>query len=297
MKLSKLFNSRKHRKYPIRRDDQGLSLRARCFALFDQEKRPVEIAIELKVKDATVFRYYRDWKKLGPNFERQYAFVKSLFSNTSTERDKNLELFSRACGVSKEQFETILSTPHGLRRFLTGKYYFPIQADADHKRYVALQLALIISDHLINNKGRFEDVYSALKRYMQEFYRYREAEDADIEEENKLMKITHAVLAADMENERKGRVKPDRLSEKERIALIKYGLESEMKQTEMFYWIRIGNLMADGFTQEQAREKMYQDLLDKGDLKVAKAMREFQDKVHPLKTNGQENPTASSPQP
>jgi hypothetical protein len=265
--------------------------------LFEQGKRPAEVAGELKTKEATVFRYYRDWKKLGPNFDKLYAFVSSLFNKTSPERDKNLELFSRACGVSKEQFETILSTPHGLRRFLTGKYYFPIQADADHKRYVALQLALIISDHLINNKGRFEDVYSALKRYMQEFYRYREAEDADIEEENKLMKITHAVLAADMENERKGRVKPDRLSEKERIALIKYGLESEMKQTEMFYWIRIGNLMADGFTQEQAREKMYQDLLDKGDLKVAKAMREFQDKVHSLKTNGQENPTASSPQP
>jgi hypothetical protein len=296
MRFSDWLGRKKSRKYPIKRNEEGLSLRARCFALFEQGKRPAEIAIELKTKEATVFRYYRDWKLQGPKFDTQYAFVKSLFNKTSSERDKNLELFSRACGVSKEQFEAILSTPHGLRRFLTGTLYFPIQADADHKSSVALQLALLFSDHLVKYKANFEDIYLALNRYIKENKRIRKEEDADINEDNELMKMTHAVLAADMENQRKGRVKPDKLTAEERDALIKYGIKSEMKQTEMFYWIHIGNLMAEGFTLEQAREKMYQDLLKKGDLKVAKAMREFQDKVHPLKTNGQENPLASPPQ-
>ena len=246
MKIGKLFQTKKNRKFPIMRDGRGLSLRARCFERFDQWKRPVEVAAQLKAKEDTVFRYYRDWKKLGPNFDKQYAFVKSLFSKNSPERDKNLELFSKTCGISKEQFEAILSTPHGLRRFLTGKLYFPIQADADHKRSVALQLALLFSYYLVEQKAKFKDVYFALKRYMQENMRYRKEEDADIEEENKLMKIIHTVLAVDLENERKGMVKPDTLSEEERDTLIKYGIKSEMKQAEIKYWIRIGCLTARG---------------------------------------------------
>jgi hypothetical protein len=297
MRFSDWLGRKKSRKYPIKRNEEGLSLRARCFALFDLAKRPAEVARELKTKEATVFRYYRDWKKLGPNFDKQYAYVKSLFSNTSMERDENLELFSRVCGVSKEQFEAILSQPHGLRRFLTGKLYFPIQTDADYKRYVALKLGLLVSDHLVKNKGFNEDIYCALERYFKENKIIREKEDADINEDNELMKIIHAVLAVDLENERKGLVKPDNLSEEESSALVKHGIESEMKRTQIVYWVRVGALMAAGFTEEETREKMYQDLLKKGDLKVAKAMREFQDKIRPLKTNGQEEPPASSPQP
>ena len=40
MRLSILFGTRKSRKYPIKRDKEGLSLRARCFEQFDQGKRP-----------------------------------------------------------------------------------------------------------------------------------------------------------------------------------------------------------------------------------------------------------------
>ena len=296
MKLSRLFRNRKSRKYPIRRDEQGLSLRTRCFALFDQGKRPAEVAEELKMKETTVFRYYRQWKRQGPNFETQYAFVKSLFKKTSPEREKNLEIFSKACGVSKEEFENILSKPHGLRSFLTGQIYFPINADADHKLSMALQLALLFFDHLVKNKGKFEDVYFTLKRYLRECAKYREEEDDEITEENKILVLLHKTLAADLSNERKGRVKPDRLSEEERAALVKRGIASEMKKIESLYWIRVGVLMAEGLTEEQARERIYQDIEKDGDPNKAKAMREFQDKIHPLKINGQEEPPVSPPQ-
>jgi hypothetical protein len=145
---------------------------------------------------------------------------------------------------------------------MTGKYYFPAHADADHKRSVVLELALLISDHLIKNGGKFGDVYFALKRYLWENMKYREEEDADIKEENKLMKMTHAVLAADMENERKGRVKPDTLSEEEHNEIMRYGFKAQMEKIKELYWLLIGILMAEGYTPEQAREKMYQDLLN-----------------------------------
>lgn len=291
MKLLKLFRIRKSRRFPIKRDREGRSLRARCFELFAQGKRPVEIAGELKMNEATVYRYYRDWKRLGPNFERRYAYVRSLFDKTAPDRDKNIELVAGACGISKEEFEAILPRPHGLRRLMTGKFYFPAHADADHKRHIALELALLISDHLIKHKGKFVDIYFALKQYMHEAKKYHEQEDAEITEENKIMAFFHRVLAVDMENERGGRVKPDKLSEEERDAIIKFAIDSEMKKTETVYWLRIGILMAAGLTKEEAREKMYQDLLEKGDLKRAKMLRAFQDKVHPVKHDSEVPPT------
>ena len=125
MKLKKLFRIKKSRKYPIKYDEEGLSLRAKCFELFELRKRPTVVAEELKMNETTVCRYFRDWKRLGPNFERKYAFIKSLFKKNAPDRDKNIELFARAWGIAKEHLEGILSRPHGLRRLMTGKFYFP----------------------------------------------------------------------------------------------------------------------------------------------------------------------------
>ena len=296
MKLSKIFRIKKPRKYPIKRDGEGRSLRARCFELFERGKRPVEVARELNMDEPTACRYYRDWKRLGPNFERLYAYVQSLLGKTAPDREKNIELFARSCGISKKEFEDILSRPHGLRRFLTGKFHFPIHIDADHKRYIALELALLISDHLIKHKGKFVDIYFALKRYMHEAKKFREERDAAEKKENIFIAFVHQIIAKDMENERRGRVKSDTLSEEERHIIIKWVLEAEEKEAEIYYSTQIGHLMADGITMEQAREKIHQDFLEKGDLKRAKMIREFQDKVHPLKTNGQITPP-STPQP
>jgi len=111
-----------------------------------------------------------------------------------------------------------------------------------------------------------------------------------------MMELFHQVLAADMENERKGRVKHDTFSEEERNTVMRWGVESELKKAEIWYWFRIGILKAEGLTQEQAREKIYQDLVNKGDLKQAKMIREFQDKVHPLK-DGDQLPPSTPLQP
>jgi hypothetical protein len=290
MRLSKLFRVRRSRKYPIRRDKDGLSLRARCFVLFEEGERPAKVAEVLRMKERAVYRYFRDWKKIGPNFERRYAYVRSLFNKTAPDREKNIELFARVCGISKEEFEAILSTPHGLLRIMTGKYRFPAHVDVDHKRHIALELALLISDYLVDNRGNFEDIYFALERYMQEARKYREEADAQITEDNKVMEIFHKVLAKELEIERQGRVKPDEFSEEEQDLLIKYAIDSELRKTTLTYWLRIGVLMTQGLTKDEAREKMYRDLLEKGDIKGAKLLRKFQDRVHPVKPDSQVPP-------
>ncbi len=294
MKLTRVFR-RKRRKYPIKVDGRGKSARSRSFEMFSDKIPLSEISEDVGVKIETIRRYHQQWKK-DPDLGHRYAYVQSLLKKTAADRDKNIELFARVWGIKKERLETILAQPHGLKRLMTGKYYFSTHANADNILHIALELALLVSDHLIKHKGKFEDIYFALKRYLWENMKYREEEDAGIEEDNKMMALFHQVLATDMENERKERVKPDTLSDEERNVIIRLGVEAEMKKAEIWYWFRIGTLKTEGLTPEQAREKIYQDFLEKGDLKGAKMIREFQDKVHPLKTNGQITPL-STPQP
>jgi hypothetical protein len=55
MRLTKFFRVRKSRKYPIKRDGEGRSLRVRCFERFEQGQRPVEVARKLNIKEATAW--------------------------------------------------------------------------------------------------------------------------------------------------------------------------------------------------------------------------------------------------
>ena len=54
--------------------------------------------------------------------------------------------------------------------------------------------------------------------------------------------------------------------------------------------MQIGELMAEGNTKEQAREKMYQLFLDNGYPEGATRLKAFQNVVDPLKTEGQGQP-------
>ena len=56
----------KSRKYPIQRDEDGLSSRKQAFDLFDRKYRPSRIYNEelVPVPLKTLFRYFEDWKKL-----------------------------------------------------------------------------------------------------------------------------------------------------------------------------------------------------------------------------------------
>ena len=233
----------------------------------------------------------------GPNFAGIYAYMKDLLKKTSPDKDKNLELIAGVLGVSLEELDAILSRPHGLKSFLSHRLYFPANADLDHKMHVALRLGIILSDHLVKQRGRYEDVYAALSHYLRASARYREERDEDIQEENKFMPIIHEVLAHEMEIERKKGVKPDMLSPGEVSTLTRLQIEKAMNDAEKEYWIRIGSLTTGGLTREQAREKIYQDLLAKGDIEGAKMVRAFQDRVHPVTKSRPTAPPRSHPPP
>ena len=86
-----------------------------------------------------------------------------------------------------------------------------------------MEIANLISDHLLKNGGKLEDVKYAFEHWMKENQINREEEDEDIKEENKDIEFMRKLIEADVENEKQGRVKPDRLSDEERNRYFKMG--------------------------------------------------------------------------
>ncbi len=293
MKLPKMFQRKRGRKYPIKRDGEGRTARQRCFEMLKDKVPLPEIAKTVGVKIETVRKYYQQWKK-NPDIERNLAYYNWIFDPSAPDRERSKEITASLFGMSKEQLETVLQQPYGLRRLLSNKIYSPAHADAAHKRHIAMELALLISDHLVKHDGKFEDVYFAIKHWMQQNRLYREDEDENIKEENEQIAFLRRIMEADLEFEQQGRVQPERLSAKEQDTMRKWGKQSEVEKIEMLYWFRIGELMVGGITMDQAREKLYQDFINSGDVEAATALRQYQDIVHPLKTNNQQPPPSKS---
>ena len=118
MRLPRLSRSKKSRKYPVQRDQEGKSLRARCIERFNQNRRPAEVAKELNMPTATAQRYFRDWKILSPSLERLYAFVKGLLKKNNPEREKNIDLFALTLGIRKSSSKLSFHSPMDYGGFL-----------------------------------------------------------------------------------------------------------------------------------------------------------------------------------
>ena len=139
----------KGRRYPIQRDSRGKSIRQRCFEMFDESVRPVETARMLGFNKGTVMRYFRQWKQLDPNFDKQYEFVKPMFSSDNPNRASNIEHFALLCDISPDEFEAELSKPNGLKRFITGKLKFPGHDERDIRRNKVLEIAIFLDEFIV----------------------------------------------------------------------------------------------------------------------------------------------------
>jgi len=177
-------------------------------------------------------------------------------------------------GYSKEQFETILSQPYGLKRLLTRQLYTPAEEAADCKRHKALVLAVAVSDFLILDGGTYEDIYDTFRTLMLLNKQFREEEDAEILNQNKKLEFIHKIMAKELEKEREGIIKPGIFSEEEIRIAKELAARKEARETQVIYWLHKSKLMQEGLTAEQARERLYQDM-SKGGGELAKFVKDF----------------------
>jgi transposase len=112
----------KHREYPIKRDEYGVSARKRAFKLFDQGMRPAKIANQVGVSKDTAFRYFEDWKKQPCDLDTKYTLVKRFFRNNPGALERVAQYISEMYGMSVEKVIEKLQTPHGLKQFVKGEW-------------------------------------------------------------------------------------------------------------------------------------------------------------------------------
>ena len=109
------------RRYPIQRDEEGKSLRQRCFKLFKQGKNPRELAEILGMKLPTARRYFSQWNGCSPALEAIYRGLRKELQTKEGLSPRIIGMLSTAMGMPKWQIVDILYRPHGLKSLLMGK--------------------------------------------------------------------------------------------------------------------------------------------------------------------------------
>jgi len=296
MNITKILSLKKGREHPIKRDESGKSARRRCFEMFEDGYGLPEVIAAVNVRRTTVYKYHQQWLK-DPHFENQIAYMKSLLDKDNPHRQETITQFAILMGVKDEQIEEILQQPYGLRRLLTNKFSFPAQRDQHFKRSMSLALGMFFDDLLTQNNMRFEDFSFAFEKWSKESQLIRAEENEEITHNNRRIEYIRYLLKVAEQSEEDGRPIRQELSAEERQAYINLGMKGMPRSYEKKYWAAIEmRMLEEGLAPEQAREQMYQETLATGDAEAAKKLRDFQNKVHPLKTAQPPPPATDSNQ-
>jgi hypothetical protein len=280
MRMPKMPGFKKRRKYPIKRDESGKSARKRCFEMFEDAYTLSEVMAYVNVPKSTVYKYHQQWLK-DPHIEQQLAYLKPMFDKENPNRDKSINQLALLLDIERQEVERLLASPYGLQRLLTFKVVLPGHEREYYKRYMSLTLGILFADHLINDNGRFEDIYYAFRQLLKQ---YRQARKEETTEYNETLQRVRRLLDTIAENEANGQTERGKLTDEEINNILIMQRDKYLKSIETRYWTGIAALMQSGITKEQAREKIYQDTLATGDAKLAKELKAYQDKIHPLKS-------------
>jgi len=112
----------KRRRYPIRRDDRGRSLRQQAFELFDNKLRPTEIYKQqlMRAKLTTLFRYYEDWKRKGDHVS--YRITKKVMKENPDFTQQMIMALSEHLEMPVQEVIRRLQRPWGLKQALRGQW-------------------------------------------------------------------------------------------------------------------------------------------------------------------------------
>ena len=112
---------KKRRRYPIRRDKSGRSLRQQAFDFFDEGFRPYHLYKEKLVgaSPRTLFRYYEDWKRINDH-PSDSIMKKAMRREPGLSEDLVKEL-SEQIDMPVKEVMVMVSQPWGMWRLL-GEY-------------------------------------------------------------------------------------------------------------------------------------------------------------------------------
>jgi transposase len=109
---------RKGRKFPIRRDEFGMTRRQWSFYYFDHGMLPAEVAPKVGISKKTSRKYYSQWKKLPRDLEKSYRVIKEILKRHPEFSELLLKNISDQLGLPLDELSKRLQEPWGLRRTL-----------------------------------------------------------------------------------------------------------------------------------------------------------------------------------
>ncbi len=108
------------RKYPIKKDENGLSARQRAFNLFGKGHRPAQVSKMIPISLRTACRYYEDFKKLYHRVP--YTTIRKWMRESPEFSDKVITILADSLKMSKEEVICRAQRPWGLMEALKGRW-------------------------------------------------------------------------------------------------------------------------------------------------------------------------------
>lgn len=147
--LATLRVLRGKRRYPIKRDERGLSARSRAFDLFDLDLRPKEVSKKVGISPATACRYYQSWKKAGgKNFRALYGPIAHNIKKNLEVSDAAIQTLAEYYGISPQEIIVLAQKPWGVMRLLKGEWpnrrLDKLYKEQDKRLYSALKWIRIL---------------------------------------------------------------------------------------------------------------------------------------------------------
>src|SRR5215217_3925692 len=127
-------------------NQRGLSLSAQAYELFSQGKTPVEVAIELDLRESQATKYYKEYWKLKGLYKLNliYEEIKDDISYLL-----KLHRLSKAAGMSTEHVVNLLEIANNNLPALESRYK-KLQRNVDHLESKELDASISLED--LNNQ-------------------------------------------------------------------------------------------------------------------------------------------------
>ena len=175
MKFTMPFDFHKdQRNYPIQRDEDGQSLRQRCFGLFNQGKSAREAALILGMKLATARRYYSQWNEYPPFLQETYKYLKKELKEKGELSPRITGMISKGLGIPEWLVLRMVFRPYGLKQLLNGELIRQRKEQSYNKQEQRLEAALSLVVLQERLGIPIEWITREMKRLMQRAIKYKE---------------------------------------------------------------------------------------------------------------------------
>ena len=140
-RLMPLFSKKDKRKYPIRRDEYGRTVRRRCFDAFDKGNRPAEVARSVGISLKTACTYLYQWNKLPKHSEEKYQQMKDTLKAAPYLRERIIRILSEELDMPPSKVRAQIESPWGIKQLVNGKWRALIddkyEKERQHRRKAA----------------------------------------------------------------------------------------------------------------------------------------------------------------